>query len=39
MEPQKLFVKSLPIDATQSELEDLFKTCGPLKDVRLVYHK
>ncbi|XP_075159075.1 RNA-binding protein 4F [Haematobia irritans] len=39
MELQKLFVKSLPTDATQTEVEDLFKQYGPLKDVRLVYHK
>ncbi|XP_011290668.1 squamous cell carcinoma antigen recognized by T-cells 3 isoform X2 [Musca domestica] len=39
MEPQKLFVKSLPNDANQSEVENLFKPFGNLKDVRLVYHK
>ncbi|XP_061387180.1 squamous cell carcinoma antigen recognized by T-cells 3 [Musca vetustissima] len=39
MEPQKLFVKSLPNDANQKEVEDLFKPYGGLKDVRLVYHK
>ncbi|XP_013105222.2 squamous cell carcinoma antigen recognized by T-cells 3 [Stomoxys calcitrans] len=39
MELQKLFVKSLPTDATQAEVEELFKPFGPLKDVRLVYHK
>ncbi|XP_073833866.1 RNA-binding protein 4F isoform X2 [Musca autumnalis] len=39
MEPQKLFVKSLPQDANQNEVEALFKPFGGLKDVRLVYHK
>jgi len=39
MEPKKLFVKSLPNDATKEELVEIFSKFGVLNDVRLVYHK
>lgn len=38
-ELHKLFIKSLPHDCTESELEEIFGAYGKLKDVRLVYHK
>ena len=38
-ELHKLFIKSLPHDCTQNELEEIFSAYGKLKDVRLVYHK
>ncbi|XP_065364800.1 LOW QUALITY PROTEIN: squamous cell carcinoma antigen recognized by T-cells 3 [Calliphora vicina] len=38
-ELHKLFIKSLPPDCTQAELEEMFGAYGKLKDVRLVYHK
>lgn len=38
-ELHKLFIKSLPQDCTQAELEEIFGAYGKLKDVRLVFHK
>lgn len=38
-ELHKLFIKSLPQDCKQEELEEIFGAYGKLKDVRLVYHK
>ncbi|KAI8128238.1 Squamous cell carcinoma antigen recognized by T-cells 3 [Lucilia cuprina] len=38
-ELHKLFIKSLPQDCNQAELEEIFGVYGKLKDVRLVYHK
>uniref|UniRef100_A0A1A9WWY9 RRM domain-containing protein n=1 Tax=Glossina brevipalpis TaxID=37001 RepID=A0A1A9WWY9_9MUSC len=39
VEPQKLFVKGLPNDATEEELKQIFAAFGNIKDVRLVHHK
>lgn len=38
-EPNKLFIKGLPFEATQEDVSKLFEPYGKLKDVRLVYYR
>ncbi|PNF41960.1 Squamous cell carcinoma antigen recognized by T-cells 3 [Cryptotermes secundus] len=39
LEKNKLFVKGLPVTVTKEELEDVFKSYGSLKDVRIVTYR
>jgi squamous cell carcinoma antigen recognized by T-cells 3 len=39
IEPNKIFVKGLPLDITKDELDKLFSTHGAIKDIRLVMHR
>ncbi|XP_062533562.1 squamous cell carcinoma antigen recognized by T-cells 3-like [Armigeres subalbatus] len=38
-EPNKLFVKGLPFEATNDDVRKLFEPYGTLKDVRIVYYR
>ncbi|EAT35909.1 AAEL011963-PA [Aedes aegypti] len=38
-EPNKLFVKGLPFEATNDDVRKLFEPYGKLKDVRVVYYR
>ncbi|XP_039447555.1 squamous cell carcinoma antigen recognized by T-cells 3 [Culex pipiens pallens] len=38
-EPNKLFVKGLPFEATPDDIRKLFEPHGKLKDVRVVYYR
>ncbi|KAK7874320.1 hypothetical protein R5R35_007795 [Gryllus longicercus] len=39
LEKNKLFIRGLPLTTTKEELEDLFKSFGVLKDVRIVTYR
>lgn len=39
MEPKKLFVKGIPYDSTNEDLQEIFSPYGQIKEIRIVYHK